>query len=58
VQDLLDERPRGSFFARGLGKLPLVGLAGGWLDERGGIRKAAQETAELLASRADGTKLE
>lgn len=48
VQDLLDERPRGSIFARGLGKLPLVGLAGGWLDERGGIRKAAQETEELL----------
>ncbi len=48
VQDLLDERPRGSFLARGLGKLPVVGLAGGWLDERGGIRKAAQETQELL----------
>jgi hypothetical protein len=50
IQDLLDERPRGSIFARGLGKLPVVGLAGGWLDERGGIRKAAQETGELLAA--------
>ena len=49
VQDLLDERPRGNILARGLGKLPLVGLAGGWLDERGGIRKSAKETAELLA---------
>jgi hypothetical protein len=49
VEDLLDERPRGGFLARALGKLPVVGLAGGWLDERGGIRKAADETQELLA---------
>jgi hypothetical protein len=36
------------FFARTLAKLPVVGLAGGWLDERGGIRKAAEETEKLL----------
>ena len=48
VSGLLDERPRGSFFARALGKLPVVGLAGGWLDERGGIRKASRATAALL----------
>jgi hypothetical protein len=48
VQDLLDERPRGGFFARALAKVPVVGLAGGWLDERGAIRKAAEETQELL----------
>ena len=48
IDDLLDERPRGGFFARALGKLPVVGLAGGWLDERGGIRKAAEQTQELL----------
>jgi len=51
IDDLLDERPRGGFFARALGKVPVVGLAGGWLDERGGIRKAAEETQELLAAR-------
>jgi len=49
LQQLLDERPRGSFFARVVGKLPVVGVAGGWLDERGGIRKAARETQQLLA---------
>jgi hypothetical protein len=48
LQHLLDERPRGSFLARALGKLPVVGIAGGWLDERGGIRKAAQETEQQL----------
>ncbi len=49
LSGLLDERPRGSVLARALGKLPVVGLAGGWLDERGGIRKASAETARLLA---------
>jgi hypothetical protein len=48
LQHLLDERPRGSFLARVIGKVPLVGVAGGWLDERGGIRKAAEETEALL----------
>jgi hypothetical protein len=48
IDDLLDERPRGNFFARTLAKVPVVGLAGGWLDERGGIRKAAEETEQLL----------
>ena len=48
LQHLLEERPRGGFLARTLAKLPVVGVAGGWLDERGGIRKAARETAALL----------
>jgi hypothetical protein len=48
IDDLLDERPRGGLFARALAKVPVVGVAGGWLDERGAIRKAAQETQELL----------
>lgn len=52
IDDLLDERPRGNFFARTLGKLPVVGFAGGWLDERGGIRKAAEETEALLTRSA------
>ena len=48
IDDLLDERPRGGLFARALAKFPVVGVAGGWLDERGAIRKAAEETEELL----------
>jgi hypothetical protein len=50
IDDLLDERPRGGLFARALAKVPVVGVAGGWLDERGAIGKAAEETQELLAS--------
>lgn len=49
LQHLLDERPRGGFLARTLAKLPVVGVAGGWLDERGAIRKAADETTALLS---------
>ncbi len=48
LRSLLDERPRGGLLSRAVGKLPVVGVAGGWLDERGGIRKAARQTAALL----------
>jgi hypothetical protein len=51
VGQLLDERPRGGLFARALGKAPVVGALGGWLDERGAVRKAADTTARLLAGR-------
>ena len=49
LQDLFDERPRGGLIARTLAKLPVVGVAGGWLDERGAIRKAARQTHRLTA---------
>jgi len=48
IQDLFDKRPRGGLFARALAKLPVVGVAGGWLDERGAIHKAARQTNRLL----------
>jgi len=48
IQDLLDHRPRGGFLARTVAKVPVVGVAGGWLDERGAIRKAAEETGKLV----------
>ena len=48
VNELLDHRPRGSFLARTIAKVPVVGVAGGWLDERSAIHKAAAETATLL----------
>ncbi|NAZ87287.1 hypothetical protein [Kineococcus indalonis] len=48
VQQLLEERPRGGLVTRAIGKLPVVGVAGGWLDERAGIRKASRRTSDLL----------
>jgi hypothetical protein len=49
LEDLFDERPRGGLFARTVAKLPVVGVAGGWLDERGAIHKAARQTQRLIA---------
>ena len=48
LQSVLDERPRGNFLFRTVAKVPVVGLAGGFLDERGGIKRAAKETAQLI----------
>lgn len=49
LQDLFDERPRGRLLPRMLAKLLVVGVAGGWLDERGAIHKAARQTQRLIA---------
>jgi hypothetical protein len=46
--DLLDHRPRGGRLVRVLAQVPVIGVASGWLDERGGIRRAAAETTRLL----------
>jgi hypothetical protein len=48
VNSLFDERPRGHPVARGVAKIPLVGVAGGWFDERGAMQKAAARTRELI----------
>ena len=48
--EVFEDRPRGSISARLIGKLPAIGVVGGFFDERKGIRKAAYETAELLSS--------
>jgi hypothetical protein len=52
LQGLLDNRPRGGILARAIAKAPVVGIAGGWLDERGAIRKASRETSKLIAGTA------
>jgi hypothetical protein len=48
VPDLLAHRPRGNVVYRTIAKLPVVGVVGGWLDERAGIGKAATATARLV----------
>jgi hypothetical protein len=49
VQELLDERPRGNIVLRTAAKIPVVGVVGGWLDERSAISKASRATAQLVA---------
>ncbi len=48
LDDLLDRRPRGGRLVRLIAQVPVVGVAGGWLDERGGIRAASRETTKIL----------
>ena len=50
--DVFEDRPRGSIGGRMLGKLPAVGVVGGFFDERKGIRKAAYAAADLLTTGA------
>lgn len=48
VQDLLDERPRGNILLRTAARVPVVGVVGGWLDERSAIGKASKATTRLV----------
>ncbi|MDP9429012.1 MAG: hypothetical protein M3Q47_09125 [Actinomycetota bacterium] len=52
VDDTLDARPKGRLWHRTLSNLPVVGVIGGYAAEREGLRRAAAETAALLAGRA------
>lgn len=46
ISDELDKRPHGRFYHRAVGKLPVVGVVGGYLGERSGLRRVVR--------RADG----
>jgi hypothetical protein len=50
VQDLLDERPRGNIVFRAVATVPVVGVLGGWLDERSAIGRASTATTRLVAA--------
>lgn len=51
IDDALDARPKGKWRHRLLANLPVVGLAGGYLSEREGLRRAAAQSAALLEGR-------
>ncbi|MGH3623037.1 MAG: hypothetical protein ACRDQ5_14785, partial [Sciscionella sp.] len=42
LSDELDKRPRGRFYHKALGKLPVVGMLGDYLGERSGLERAAK----------------
>ncbi|SHN67394.1 hypothetical protein SAMN05660350_01522 [Geodermatophilus obscurus] len=52
IDGTLDARPKGKLRHRALSNLPVVGTIGGYAAEREGLRRAAAETAALLADRA------
>ena len=49
IDDALDARPKGRLHHRALSNLPVVGVAGGYAAERGGLRRAAARAAAVLA---------
>jgi hypothetical protein len=51
IDDALDARPKGKWRHRVLADLPVVGLAGGYLSEREGLRRAAGQAAAVLDGR-------
>ena len=55
IDDTLDARPKGKLRHRALSNLPVVGTIGGYAAEREGLRRAAAETAALLAARGTQT---
>jgi hypothetical protein len=54
IDDALDARPKGKWRHRMLADLPVVGLAGGYLSEREGLRRAAAQAAAVLDRRVSG----
>lgn len=51
IDDALDARPKGKWRHRLLADLPVVGVAGGYLSEREGLRRAAAQAAAVLDGR-------
>jgi hypothetical protein len=54
AQSVFDDRPRGPWLWRAVGKVPVVGLVGGLLDERGAVARAASEASRLITQAPSG----
>jgi hypothetical protein len=50
ITDELEKRPHGRFYHRVLGMLPVVGMAGDYLGERSGLKRAARKAEKWLAA--------
>lgn len=48
IGSLLDERPQGGLLSRTMRNLPAVGVLGGFLAERGGVKQAAREARQAF----------
>jgi hypothetical protein len=46
----LEKRPRGRFYHRALGMLPIVGMAGDYLGERSGLKRVAKRAHKWFAT--------
>jgi hypothetical protein len=49
IVDELEKRPRGRFYHRAIGMLPVVGMAGDYLGERSGLKRVAKRADNWFA---------
>jgi hypothetical protein len=52
IVDELEKRPRGRFYHRAIGMLPVVGMAGDYLGERSGLKRVAKRADSWFARHA------
>lgn len=52
----LEKRPRGWFFQRAIGMLPVVGMAGDYLAERSGLKRVAKRAESWFSAARTGTR--
>lgn len=52
ISDELEKRPHGRFYHRALGMVPVVGMAGDYLGERSGLKRAAKRGRKWIDAHA------
>jgi len=50
ITDELEKRPRGRFYQRAIGMLPVVGMAGDYLAERSALKRVARRSERWLSA--------
>ena len=50
ITDELEKRPRGRFYQRAIGMLPVVGMAGDYLAERSALKRVAKRSSRWLSA--------
>jgi hypothetical protein len=55
IVDELEKRPRGRFYHRAIGMLPVVGMAGDYLGERSGLKRVAKRTQQWFGKQGELT---
>lgn len=53
IVDELEKRPRGRFYHRAIGMLPIVGMAGDYLGERSGLKRVAKRARQWFEKQGE-----
>jgi hypothetical protein len=55
IVEELEKRPRGRFYHRAIGMLPVVGMAGDYLGERSGLKRVAKRAQQWFVKQGELT---